>query len=149
MHHPFSPRDSHHNLFPENTSQPLPLSYSQSCISALSLVNSSLQIILVDFVTMKLSNAFSILDKLRFAISCAILPTLRDVYKNPSILFQPTAFSDRFMLHLWAVYGDGLDEGNKETKRELLSYAHGVVLDIGAGSSRRLILSLLTFWIPG
>lgn len=37
------------------------------------------------------------------------------------------------MVHLWKVYGDGLDEGLQGMKQVLIGDAWGVVLDLGAG----------------
>ncbi|KAH8105268.1 hypothetical protein BXZ70DRAFT_514674 [Cristinia sonorae] len=83
---------------------------------------------------MKLINALSILPEMRGAVAIAFMPTLRDIFNNPTLLLHPVQIQQVFMKHLWALYGDGMDEGNKVTKQRLISInAKGVVLDIGAG----------------
>jgi hypothetical protein len=83
---------------------------------------------------MKLSNAFSLLTDLRFAITIAILPTLRDIYRNPTLLVRPQALSRAFMANLWLVFGDGTDLNSRDVKDHLIKpNAYGSVLDIGAG----------------
>ena len=83
---------------------------------------------------MKLSNALSVLTDLRLAISIAILPTLRDVFHNPSLLFKPQSLSRVFMAHLWLVFGDGSNTRSRDIKYQLINpNAHGSVLDVGAG----------------
>ena len=88
----------------------------------------------ITLTSMKLSNALSVLSALRLAISTAILPTLRDVFHNPTLLFKPQALSHVFMAHLWVVFGEGADSGSREIKNQLInSNAYGSVLDVGAG----------------
>lgn len=83
---------------------------------------------------MKLSNALSLLTDLRLAITIAILPTLRDVFRNPALLIRPQALSRVFMAHLWVVYGDGSDSRSRDIKHHLINpNAYGSVLDVGAG----------------
>ena len=84
---------------------------------------------------MKISNAFNLLTDLRFAITIALLPTLKDIFHNPSLLFRPQSLSRVFMAHLWVVFGDGIDQNSKDVKIHLIApNAYGSVLDIGAGS---------------
>ena len=84
---------------------------------------------------MKISNAFSLLTDLRFAITIALSPTLKDIFHNPSLLFRPQSLSRVFMAHLWVVFGDGIDQNSKDVKKHLITpNAYGSVLDIGAGS---------------
>jgi len=83
---------------------------------------------------MKLSNALSLLPDLKFGISVAIIPTLKSILWNPTLLFRPRALSRVFMAHLWATFGAGVDGNAKSVKEGLITpYAYGVVLDIGAG----------------
>ena len=83
---------------------------------------------------MKLSDALSLLTDLRLAISIAILPTLRDVFRNPTLLVRPQALSRVFMAHLWLVLGEGADLGSRDIKNDLINTnAYGSVLDVGAG----------------
>jgi len=83
---------------------------------------------------MKLSNALSLLTDLRQAITIAVLPTLRDVFHNPTLLVRPQALSRVFMAHLWLVCGEGADSRSRDIKTLLIKpNAYGSVLDIGAG----------------
>ena len=83
---------------------------------------------------MRLSNAFSLLAHLRHAIMVAILPTIRDVFRNPTLLVRPQALSRAFMANLWLVFGDGIDLNSKDVRRDLIApNAYGSVLDVGAG----------------
>ena len=92
---------------------------------------------------MKLSNALSVLNDLRLATSIAILPTLRDVFHDPTLLFKPQALSRVFMAHLWVVVGEGSDTGSRDVKYQLINpNAYGSVLDVGAG----LCLSFFLFF---
>ncbi|KAF9466807.1 hypothetical protein BDZ94DRAFT_1157451 [Collybia nuda] len=84
---------------------------------------------------MKLSAAFSILLDLRVGIQAALLPTLRAIMASPSLIFRPAALSRSFMANLWISFGKGVDENGRAVKIQLITpHAHGVVLDIGAGS---------------
>lgn len=83
---------------------------------------------------MKLSNALSVLTDLRIAFTIAMLPTLRDVLRSPTLLLRPQALSRVFMAHLWGIYGDGSDLNSRDVKSDLITpNAHGSVLDVGAG----------------
>ena len=83
---------------------------------------------------MKLTNALSVLTDLRLAITIAILPTIRDVFHKPTLLFRPQALSRVFMAHLWVVVGDGSDTRSRDIKYQLINpNAYGSVLDVGAG----------------
>lgn len=91
---------------------------------------------------MKLYNAFCIWQDLPFTFWTGLKPTLGDIFKQLSLLLSPTALAHVFMAHLWAVVGEGLDEGHRETKQNIITRnASGVVLDIGAGISHTLPLS--------
>ena len=80
---------------------------------------------------MKLSNALSVLTDLQFAITVAILPTLKNVFHKPTLLFKPQALSRVFMAHLWVVVGDFAD--TKIKYQLITSNAYGSFLDVGAG----------------
>ena len=83
---------------------------------------------------MKLSNALSLVNHLRLGISVAILPTLKAVLWNPTLLFRPRALSRVFFAHLWKIFGPGVDGNAKSVKEGLITpNAYGVVLDVGAG----------------
>ncbi|KAF8881595.1 hypothetical protein BD779DRAFT_1648469 [Infundibulicybe gibba] len=83
---------------------------------------------------MKLSAAFGPLQGIRFAIQTALVPTLREIFRSPSLIFRPAALSQVFMAHVWFTVADGADEGGRPTKEDLITpNAHGVVLDLGAG----------------
>jgi hypothetical protein len=83
---------------------------------------------------MKLSNALSLLTDLQLGISVAIIPTLKAILWNPTLLFRPHALSRVFFAHLWKMFGPGVDDNGKSVKEGLITpNAYGVVLDIGAG----------------
>ncbi|CAL1702745.1 unnamed protein product [Somion occarium] len=85
---------------------------------------------------MKLSVSVGLLQDLRFAISIALLPTLRTVLHSPLLLFRPHALSRKFMSHVWAQYGNGIDGNTQGIKESLIKpNVRGVVFDIGAGHS--------------
>ena len=85
--------------------------------------------------TMKFSNVFNLLTDLWLAISIALLPTLKDIFQNPSLLFRPQSLSRVFMANVWVVFGDYKDQSSKDVKKHLITpNAYGSVLDIGAGS---------------
>jgi hypothetical protein len=85
---------------------------------------------------MKLSNALSLLTDIWLAIKIAVLPTLRDVFHKPTLLFSPQALSRVFMAHLWLVIGEGADSGSRDVRHQLIyPNAYGSVLDVGAGWS--------------
>jgi len=89
---------------------------------------------------MKLSNGLSLLIDLRFAITVALLPTLKDVFRNPTLLLRPQTLSRVFMANLWVVFGDGTDLNAREVKNDLITpNAYGSVLDIGAGECSFLL----------
>ncbi|THU98989.1 hypothetical protein K435DRAFT_777179 [Dendrothele bispora CBS 962.96] len=80
---------------------------------------------------MKLSNIFGILLHMIEHVQIALIPTLKDIYKNPYLIFHP---SHPFFTNVWAVIGPGIDERETEMKRALVyPHARGVVLDLGAG----------------
>lgn len=84
---------------------------------------------------MKLSNAFGLLVDLRLAVTFALMPTLRSIAQEPTLLFRWSALSRVFMAHVWTAFADGTDEGGKPVKVQLITpNAYGVVLDIGAGA---------------
>ena len=69
------------------------------------------------------------------ALKFGLVPTLIDVFKSPGLLLKWTALSSIFMGHVWARFGNGLDEFTRDMKKKIISpYADGVVLDIGAGN---------------
>jgi hypothetical protein len=83
---------------------------------------------------MKLSNAFSLLQDLWIGATIALPPTLKSVLRNPLLLLRPAKLSRLYMDNLWVIFGDGTDSSAKATKEILITpYAHGAVLDIGAG----------------
>jgi hypothetical protein len=83
---------------------------------------------------MKLSNALSLLNHLKLGISVAIIPTLKAILWNPTLLFRPRALSHVFFAHLWKMFGPGIDDNAKSIKEGLITpNAYGVVLDVGAG----------------
>lgn len=94
---------------------------------------------------MKLRNVFAPLTDLRYAIQAAFLPTLGALVKSPLLLLHPLDLSRVFMSHVWITFGDSVDEGGREVKKNLLPNAEGVVLDIGAGERIRQLWLRNTF----
>ena len=89
---------------------------------------------------MKLRNAFAVFVDLRFAVQAALFPTLLTITRSPRLLLQWTELSRVFMSHVWATFGNSVDEGGRETKQSLLpNNARGIVLDIGAGESTEML----------
>ncbi|KIM43895.1 hypothetical protein M413DRAFT_442966 [Hebeloma cylindrosporum] len=89
---------------------------------------------------MKLSNALSLLTDLRIGISIAIIPTLKAILWNPTLLFRPRALSRIFMANLWMTFGPGVDSSAKAVKEGLITpNAYGIVLDIGAGHGHSVL----------
>lgn len=85
---------------------------------------------------MKIRNAFELFVDLRAAVQAALIPTLRALVTYPFLLFRPVDLSRIFMSHVWATFGDSVDEGGRVVKEALIcSNAQGAVFDIGAGES--------------
>ncbi|KAF8151354.1 S-adenosyl-L-methionine-dependent methyltransferase [Crassisporium funariophilum] len=83
---------------------------------------------------MKLSNALSILLDIRIALSTALLPALKAVLRDPTLLLRPAQVSRIFMAHVWTAFADGVDANQRVSKEGLITpNARGVVLDVGAG----------------
>ncbi|KZO99547.1 hypothetical protein CALVIDRAFT_596128 [Calocera viscosa TUFC12733] len=82
------------------------------------------------------------LDPLPQLLECTRLglpPTLRAIWADPWLLFHPQKLRNIFMAGFWVVFGPGLDENAAPAKRRLVTpYAHGVVLEIGAGHGHSL-----------
>lgn len=86
---------------------------------------------------MQLRNTFSLLTDLTYAIKIAFIPTIRDLTREPSLIIHPVSVSRIFMSHVWAFFGNAINENCREIKNALLyEDARGVVLDLGAGLSR-------------
>lgn len=83
---------------------------------------------------MKLSASLGLLSDLRAALGVATLPTLKAIYREPSLVIRPSALSRTFMAAVWAAFAAPTDEGARPTKLTLIPpHAKGAVLDIGAG----------------
>jgi len=82
---------------------------------------------------MKLSAAFGLISDLRAAIRVATLPTLKAVFREPSLVLRPASLSRIFMAAVWAAFAAPTDEGARPAKLKLIPHATGAVLDIGAG----------------
>ena len=84
---------------------------------------------------MKLANAFGLFTDLWLGITIAFLPTLKDILKNPLLLFRPDKISALYFTKVWALCSDDADANGKAVKDNLITpHAYGVVLDIGAGA---------------
>ncbi|TDL23366.1 hypothetical protein BD410DRAFT_746760 [Rickenella mellea] len=83
---------------------------------------------------MKLSTIFGLFGQLRFAIQVSTIPTLRVVFREPSLLLRPRTISRLFMAKAWESFGHFCDMNGRADKEALLTpNAYGVVLDLGAG----------------
>lgn len=72
------------------------------------------------------------------AFKLGLLPTIRALLHEPSLILRPRAISHIFMTNVWAVMGAGIDENSRAVKEALLpANARGVVLDIGAGEQQQ------------
>jgi hypothetical protein len=84
--------------------------------------------------------ALRLLQGVWLTITCAFIPTLKDVWKQPSLLLHPITLSRIYMSHVWIPFGDGIDENARNSKQRLITpYATGVVLDVGAGEFAQLL----------
>ncbi|KAI3608038.1 phospholipid methyltransferase [Moniliophthora roreri] len=80
---------------------------------------------------MQLSAALCIIPEMARAVRLALLPTLRDVWQDPTLLIRVSRI---FMAYVWTGFADATDEGGKPVKEGLITpNAHGVVLELGAG----------------
>lgn len=80
---------------------------------------------------MRLSAALSVIPELYRALRSSLFPTLRDVWLNPTLIFDVPRL---LMTHIWVVFADPTNEGGRVVKEALITpYAKGVVLDLGAG----------------
>ncbi|CAE6460740.1 unnamed protein product [Rhizoctonia solani] len=67
-------------------------------------------------------------------VQIGLVPTLRGIIAQPSLLLNPSRLSRLFFSHVWFVLGPRIDSHSCSTKYDLLHpHASGVVLDIGAG----------------
>ena len=82
---------------------------------------------------MKLSKALSPLEDLRLAIGFGLVPTIKAVLRNPTLLFRPVMLSRVFMKQIWTPFGEGIDKSSRADKVKIMQHAYGKVLDIGAG----------------
>ncbi|KAG6830707.1 hypothetical protein H0H92_015183 [Tricholoma furcatifolium] len=83
---------------------------------------------------MKLSAAFGLFSDFRAALWVAFGPTLRDIFRQPSLILRPSQLSRTFMAYVWVAFAAGTDEAGRPVKEMLIpKNATGVVLDIGAG----------------
>ncbi|KAG9013987.1 hypothetical protein FRB90_005642 [Tulasnella sp. 427] len=82
---------------------------------------------------MQISTIISPLFDIWAALSAGFIPTLRQVWNQPTLLLHPSDLADVFFAHAWTLFGPGTDEGAREVKQSLLPAAKGVVLDLGAG----------------
>ncbi|KAF9261142.1 hypothetical protein L218DRAFT_906051 [Marasmius fiardii PR-910] len=80
---------------------------------------------------MRLSAALAVLPELYRALRPALFPTLRDIWRNPTLIFNVPRV---IMAHVWVVFADPTNEAGRVIKEGLITpYARGVVLDLGAG----------------
>jgi hypothetical protein len=83
---------------------------------------------------MRFLDTLSIIQDIRFVVVTGTIPTLKDVFRTPSLIFHPSEISRIFMAHVWVPFSEGVDEGAREMKETLITpYARGTVLEIGPG----------------
>ncbi|KLO10193.1 hypothetical protein SCHPADRAFT_878376 [Schizopora paradoxa] len=83
---------------------------------------------------MRLYMLYGFLLDLQRSMGIALLPTLKAVFRDPSLVLKPLEVRRLYMAHVWAVYGDGIDESSRAQKEKVVcANARGVVLDMGAG----------------
>lgn len=79
-------------------------------------------------------------SQLRIFAGWALWPTIKDVWRSPSLLLHPMVLRRTFFTHLWAVFSKFIDQGGQPVKQKLITpNAYGIVLDIGAGMRASLI----------
>jgi hypothetical protein len=81
------------------------------------------------------SSRLAVAIDLYLIVTHATWPTLKTAFANPRLFFHLGDLRTVFFQNVWAYMSDGVDEGGRETKLDLLSRAQGVVLEIGAGTS--------------
>jgi len=83
---------------------------------------------------MKLANAFSILKELWLVFCVGLFPTLKEIGRKPSLLLHPIELRRVFMMYIWPMFGEGIEQHAKEVKQDLITRnAYGVIFEIGAG----------------
>lgn len=87
---------------------------------------------------MKLSNLWGLFSDLFAGIRFGLLPTLKDIIAQPSLLLHPHELQHIFFAHIWVTFSATVDEGGRPVKEQLLPQAYGAVLDIGAGHGHSL-----------
>ncbi len=88
---------------------------------------------------MKLSAALGFITDFRYALQASLPGTLKAVISSPSLLLKPALVSRIVMSYVWGIFADGVDGNGREIKAELITPgAHGLVLDIGAGTQSPL-----------
>ncbi|KAJ8092664.1 hypothetical protein PM082_006992 [Marasmius tenuissimus] len=97
---------------------------------------------------MQLTAALSVISELYRAFCFALVPTLRDLWFNPMLIFD---ISRVIMAHVWVGFAEGTNEEGRQVKEALITpYAKGVVLDLGAGHGHTvdfLVRSKVTTYI--
>ncbi|KAI6021029.1 hypothetical protein EDC04DRAFT_392780 [Pisolithus marmoratus] len=87
----------------------------------------------------RLLQRFSLLIDLSYAFKAALLPTIKRIFHEPSLLFHPRTLSHIFMFHIWTFFGPLIDEHSGTEKAKVITpYAYGVVLDVGAGHGHNI-----------
>lgn len=84
---------------------------------------------------MKLRAALGFLTDFRYALQASLPGTLKAVISSPSLLLKPALVSHIVMSYVWGLFANGIDGNGREIKIDLITQdAHGLVLDIGAGT---------------
>ncbi|CAE6498632.1 unnamed protein product [Rhizoctonia solani] len=83
---------------------------------------------------MQLPFPFDIVPRYLEVVQLGLVPTLRGIIAQPTLLFNPSRLSHLFFSYVWLIIGPPLDSNSYSIKHDLLyPHASGVVLDIGAG----------------
>ena len=83
----------------------------------------------------KFTSIISPLIDLYGIFAVAFVPTVKEIWKSPRILFRPSQIFKLFFAKAWAGgFADGIDAGGAEVKMKLIhEHAYGTVFEIGAG----------------
>ncbi|KZT56538.1 hypothetical protein CALCODRAFT_435645 [Calocera cornea HHB12733] len=85
-----------------------------------------------------LPRILSPLPDLLLAIAYGLPPTLRALWADPGLIVHFKRLQEVFQANFWVVFGPEVDKAAAPVKVQLLPYAQGVVLEIGAGHGHSL-----------
>jgi hypothetical protein len=89
-----------------------------------------------------LRNNIAILYEIYQICSATLIPNLRAILAEPSLLLHPAKLKNIIFSNVWAFMSPSVDEGGREVKESLIRpNAFGHVLDLGAGESVPMSMS--------